>query len=83
MVATTETSSQQETTTSEWMGLVRATTIGNGLHHTFTVEALGVNLEIPALKSRRIAFDAPPVTYEFVCTVPGHESMTGTLIVEG
>ena len=55
----------------------------DGVHHTFTVEALGVDVEIPALKSRRVDFDAAPGTYAFVCTVPGHESMTGTLVVEG
>jgi plastocyanin len=55
----------------------------DGIYHTFTVEALGFDLEIPALKSRRIDFVAAPGTYEFVCTVPGHESMTGTLVVEG
>ena len=27
--------------------------------------------------------DAAPGVYQFVCEVPGHESMTGTLIVEG
>jgi plastocyanin len=55
----------------------------DGIHHTFTVEALGFELEIPALKSRRVDFDAAPGTYAFICTVPGHESMTGTLVVEG
>lgn len=55
----------------------------DGIHHTFAVEELGFELEIPALKSRRVDFEAAPGTYEFVCTVPGHESMTGTLVVEG
>ena len=55
----------------------------DGIRHTFTIDELGVDLEIPALKARRIDFAAAPGTYEFVCTVPGHEGMTGTLVVEG
>ena len=55
----------------------------DGIHHTFTIEDLGVDLEIPALKAKRVQFDAPPGTYEIICTVPGHESMTGALTVGG
>lgn len=55
----------------------------DGMRHTFTVEELGVDLEIPALRARRVDFEAPPGSYELICTVPGHEAMTGTLIVEG
>lgn len=55
----------------------------DGIRHTFTVEELGVDLEIPALKAKRLDIDAAPGTYEIICTVPGHEAMTGTLIVEG
>ncbi|HHC07429.1 MAG TPA: hypothetical protein ENK55_01750 [Actinobacteria bacterium] len=55
----------------------------DGIRHTFTIEELGVDLEIPALKASRIDLDAPPGTYAIVCTVPGHENMTGTLVVEG
>lgn len=55
----------------------------DGIRHTFTIDELGVDLEIPALKARRIDLAAAPGTYEFVCTVPGHEGMTGTLVVEG
>lgn len=55
----------------------------DGIRHTFTIDELGVNLEVPALKAGRIDIDAAPGTYEFICTVPGHEAMTGTLVVEG
>ena len=51
----------------------------DGIHHTFTIEELDVDLEIPALKAKRVEFDAPAGTYEVICTVPGHESMTATL----
>lgn len=53
----------------------------DGVRHTFTVKELGVDLEIPALTSRRIDIDAAPGTYQVICTVPGHEAMTGTLTV--
>lgn len=55
----------------------------DGIRHTFTVEELGLDLEVPALKAKRVDIDAAPGTYEIVCTVPGHESMTATLTVEG
>ncbi|MDP8975962.1 MAG: cupredoxin domain-containing protein [Actinomycetota bacterium] len=50
--------------------------------HTFTIEALGVDLEVPAGKSRRVEFDARPGTYTFTCEVNGHEDMKGTLTVQ-
>jgi len=53
----------------------------DGIHHTFTIEDLGVDLEIPAFKAKRVEFEATPGTYEYICTVPGHENMTGTLTV--
>ena len=55
----------------------------DGIHHTFTIEELDVDLEIPALKAKRVEFQAPAGTYEVVCTVPGHESMTATITIEG
>ena len=53
----------------------------DGIRHTFTVEALDLDLEIPALKARRIDVDGPAGSYEVVCTVPGHENMTATLVI--
>jgi plastocyanin len=56
----------------------------DGVRHTFTVPQLGIDFEIPALKSRRLDLEtAAPGTYPLICAVPGHESMVGTLIVEG
>lgn len=51
------------------------------IHHTFTIEELGVDLQIPGSTARRIEFDATPGTYEYICTIPGHDAMTGTLVV--
>jgi len=54
----------------------------DGIRHTFTIEDLGVDLDIPALKAARVGIDAVPGTYPYICTVPGHENMTGTLTIE-
>jgi heme/copper-type cytochrome/quinol oxidase subunit 2 len=55
----------------------------DGVRHAFVVPELGIDVEIPGLKARRVDVSAGPGTYELICTVPGHEAMTGTLIVEG
>lgn len=55
----------------------------DGIRHTFSVPELGIDLEVPALKSRRIDIDAAPGTYQVFCDVPGHESMIATLTVTG
>ncbi len=55
----------------------------DGIRHTFTIPQLGVDVEVPALKARRIELDAAPGGYQIICTVPGHESMTGTLTITG
>jgi plastocyanin len=51
--------------------------------HTFTIERLGVDLGVPVGGTRSVTFTAPPGTYKFTCTVPGHEAagMRGTLTV--
>ena len=51
--------------------------------HTFTVDALNVNLRVPIGATRRAAFQAPPGTYEYYCAIPGHKQagMKGTLTV--
>jgi plastocyanin len=51
--------------------------------HTFAIEELDVEVELPANTNRRIEFTAAPGTYTIVCTVPGHESMSATLVVGG
>ena len=50
--------------------------------HTFTIEELGVDLQVPAGEPARIAFDAEPGTYEFICR-PHAPDMSGTLEVSG
>ncbi len=54
----------------------------DGIRHTFTIEGEGIDLEIPALKSKRIDIDLAAGTYDVICGVPGHENMIGTLKVE-
>ncbi len=51
-------------------------------HHAFSVPELGIELQLPAGKARRIDLgEAAQGTYDFVCSIPGHQSMTGQLIV--
>ena len=50
--------------------------------HTFTIDELDVDLNVPMEAERSISFTAPPGTYTFYCAIPGHETiMQGTLIV--
>jgi plastocyanin len=51
--------------------------------HTFTIDALGVDVKAPIGGERVITFKAEPGTYTFYCAIPGHETigMRGTLIV--
>ena len=50
-------------------------------YHTFTIDELDVNLDIPAGTSARIEFEADAGTYEFYC-VPHEADMQGTLTVQ-
>ena len=51
--------------------------------HTFTIDALNVNLSAPSSSKQQITFDAAPGTYTFYCAIPGHDilGMRGTLTV--
>jgi plastocyanin len=51
--------------------------------HTFTIDALHVNADVPIGANRRVTFKAAPGRYEFYCRVPGHKAagMKGTLTV--
>ncbi len=40
-------------------------------------------MELPGSTDRRLEVMAPAGTYEFICAVVGHESMKGTLTIEG
>ena len=50
-------------------------------YHTFTVESLDVDLEVPGGATGRVTFQAEPGSYEFVCT-PHEEEMSGVLTLE-
>ena len=49
--------------------------------HTFTSEVLDVDEPLPAKSNARVEVDVEPGSYAFRCTVPGHEDMTGRLLV--
>ena len=49
--------------------------------HTFTVEELDVDLQVPGGSTARITFDAAAGSYEFICA-PHATDMKGTLEVE-
>ncbi len=52
--------------------------------HTFTIEDLDVEIEAGGGEAARLTFTAEPGTYDFICTIPGHDtaSMRGVLVVE-
>jgi len=58
-------------------------TNGDLFWHTFTIDALGVDLRVPLDGRRSVTFTAAPGTYEYHCQIPGHTQagMTGTLTV--
>jgi plastocyanin len=51
--------------------------------HTFTIDALNVDLRVPVGAEQSVTFTARPGNYTFYCAIPGHESigMRGTLTV--
>jgi plastocyanin len=49
--------------------------------HTFTVEGTAIDVVTPALQGVRIPVDLEPGSYSVICDVPGHEEMSGTLVV--
>jgi plastocyanin len=51
--------------------------------HTFTIDALGVDVRAPVGQLRSATFEARPGTYSFYCRIPGHATlgMRGTLTV--
>lgn len=50
--------------------------------HTFTVEGTDLDVNLPAKQAVRIPIELEPGTYELICDIPGHESMTTTLTVQ-
>jgi hypothetical protein len=51
------------------------------IRHTFVIEAQDVKQELPAARDRRLHLDLAAGEYTFICDVPGHERMEGTLVV--
>lgn len=51
--------------------------------HTFTINALDVDLVAGPGEARSLTFDVTPGRYQFICTVPGHDApgMRGELLV--
>jgi plastocyanin len=51
--------------------------------HTFTIDELSVNLQVPSSGRREVTFTAQPGTYAFYCAIPGHKAlgMEGMLVV--
>jgi plastocyanin len=51
--------------------------------HTFSIDALGVDIRAPVGRLRSASFEAQPGTYSFYCRIPGHATlgMRGTLTV--
>ena len=53
----------------------------DGTTHTFTIEELDVDLEIPGGKTARVTFEAEQGSYDFIC-VPHEEDMAGNISVD-
>jgi plastocyanin len=51
--------------------------------HSFTIDQLAVNVDVPVGGARQVTFTVPPGSYQFYCRVPGHRQagMVGTLRV--
>jgi plastocyanin len=52
------------------------------VRHTFSIDELDVDVELPGRKAVRVEFSAEPGSYEFYCAVPGHEDMRGELLIK-
>ena len=52
--------------------------------HNFSIDELGISVDLPPGSTEETVINAPPGTYEYYCDVPGHKEagMVGTLIVE-
>ena len=55
----------------------------DGIRHTFTIEAMGFEIDVPAFSTQRADFDLEAGQYIVSCAVPGHENMRIDLTVEG
>jgi plastocyanin len=52
------------------------------IRHTFVIESADVKQELPAARNRRVEVELAAGEYTFICDVPGHERMEGTLVVQ-
>ena len=52
--------------------------------HTFTIDALGVDVTAPVGRLRSVTFEGRPGTYSYYCRIPGHAAlgMRGRLTVQ-
>lgn len=52
--------------------------------HDFSIDELGIQVNMPAGTTQTLEADIPAGTYEFYCNIPGHKDagMVGTLVVE-
>lgn len=53
------------------------------IRHTWSIDALDIDVNLPGGADQRVDITAPPGTYEYICKVPGHEDMKGTLTISG
>jgi uncharacterized cupredoxin-like copper-binding protein len=54
------------------------------LPHNFSIDELGISVDVAAGEEGEATINAAPGTYEFYCNVPGHREagMVGTLTVQ-
>ena len=52
--------------------------------HTFTIDALNVDVRVPVGARRRATFTVQPGSYDYYCAIPGHRAlgMEGVLVVD-
>ena len=52
--------------------------------HDFTIDELGIKVDLPPGATETLEVDIPAGTYQFYCSIPGHKDagMVGTLVVE-
>lgn len=52
--------------------------------HDFSIDALNIQVDMPAGSTQTLEVDLPAGTYEYYCNIPGHKDagMVGTLVVE-
>lgn len=57
--------------------------VNNGVTtHNFSIDALGISVDVPSGESTNVTINAPAGTYDFYCNMPGHSAagMVGSLL---